>query len=218
MKRSVWKSFAVYLVIFLLFFSMIEFFNTNTPAEEEPTRVYGENYTEFMENVDKGNVKQVTITTYDNYQTIEGTTIDGETFTMPISKNDDNLAERLADAGVDVTQAETPEPSALMSPAQLAPAGALVGRSVLLLYELDPGWRRQDEPVWQEQGPRHRRQPEPASPLQTWLVLTRSRKNSRKSSTFLRNHRNSNPSVPRSRRACCSLALLGPVKPCSPVQ
>lgn len=128
MKRSVWKSFAVYLVIFLLFFSMIEFFNTNTPAEEEPTRVYGENYTEFMENVDKGNVKQVTITTYDNYQTIEGTTIDGETFTMPISKNDDNLAERLADAGVDVTQAETPEPSALMSLlSSLLPVLLLVG-------------------------------------------------------------------------------------------
>lgn len=54
MKRSVWKSFAVYLVIFLLFFSMIEFFNTNTPAEEEPTRVYGENYTEFMETVRQG--------------------------------------------------------------------------------------------------------------------------------------------------------------------
>lgn len=128
MKRSVWKSFAVYLVIFLLFFSMIEFFNTNTPAEEEPTRVYGENYTEFMENVDKGNVKQVTITTYDNYQTIEGTTIDGEEFNMPISKNDDNLAERLADAGVDVTQAKTPEPSALMSLlSSLLPVLLLVG-------------------------------------------------------------------------------------------
>ena len=128
MKRSVWKSFAVYLVIFLLFFSMIEFFNTNTPAEEEPTRVYGENYTEFMENVDKGNVKQVTITTYDNYQTIEGTTIDGETFTMPISKNDDNLAERLAAEGVDVTQAKTPEPSALMSLlSSLLPVLLLVG-------------------------------------------------------------------------------------------
>lgn len=128
MKRSVWKSFAVYLVIFLLFFSMIEFFNTNTPAEEEPTRVYGENYTELMENVDKGNVKQVTITTYDNYQTIEGTTIDGEEFNMPISKNDDNLAERLADAGVDVTQAKTPEPSALMSLlSSLLPVLLLVG-------------------------------------------------------------------------------------------
>lgn len=128
MKRSVWKSFAVYLVIFLLFFSMIEFFNTNTPAEEEPTRVYGENYTEFMENVDKGNVKQVTITTYDNYQTIEGTTIDGEEFNMPISKNDDNLAERLAAEGVDVTQAKTPEPSALMSLlSSLLPVLLLVG-------------------------------------------------------------------------------------------
>ena len=128
MKRSVWKSFAVYLVIFLLFFSMIEFFNTNTPAEEEPTRVYGENYTEFMENVDKGNVKQVTITTYDNYQTIEGTTIDGEEFNMPISKNDDNLAERLAAEGVDVTQAKTPEPSPLMSLlGSLLPVLLLVG-------------------------------------------------------------------------------------------
>ena len=32
MKRSVWKSFAVYLVIFLLFFSMIEFFQHKYPG------------------------------------------------------------------------------------------------------------------------------------------------------------------------------------------
>ena len=73
-------------------------------------------------------MKQVTITTYDNYQTIEGTTIDGEEFNMPISKNDDNLAERLAAEGVDVTQAKTPEPSALMSLlSSLLPVLLLVG-------------------------------------------------------------------------------------------
>ena len=128
MKHSAWKSFAVYLVIFLLFFSMIEFFNSGSNTADEPTRVYGENYTEFMENVEKGNIQQVTITTYDNYQEITGTTIDGETFTMPISKNDDNLTQRLVDAGVDVTQAETPEPSPMLSLlSSLLPVLLLVG-------------------------------------------------------------------------------------------
>ena len=128
MKRSVWKSFAVYLVIFLIFFSMIEFFNSNSAPTEEQTRVYGENYTEFMENVEKGNIKQVTITTYDNYQEISGTTKDNELFTMPISKNDDNLTQKLVDAGVDVTQAETPEPSPLLSLlSSLLPVLLLVG-------------------------------------------------------------------------------------------
>ena len=68
MKRSTWKSFAVYLVIFLLFFSMIEFFGSSSEPTSEQKEVYGQNYTEFMENVEEGNVKQVTITTYDNYQ------------------------------------------------------------------------------------------------------------------------------------------------------
>lgn len=127
MKRSIWKSFAVYLVIFLLFFSMIEFFNQKTPTEEQ-TRVYGENYTEFMENVDKGNIKQVNITTYDNYQTIEGTTVDGDAFSMPVSKTDGDLTAKLVKKGVSVTQKETPEPSPLMSLlGSLLPVLLLVG-------------------------------------------------------------------------------------------
>ena len=107
MKNTAWKSFAVYLVIFLLFFSMIEFFGGNTTVEETK-QVYGANYTEFMENVEKGNIKEVTITTYDNYQEISGVTKDKETFKMPISKNDDNLTQKLVDKGIKVTQAETP--------------------------------------------------------------------------------------------------------------
>ena len=114
MKNSAWKSFAIYLVIFLMFFSMIEFFGASGTTQEE-ARVYGENYTEFMENVDKGKIKSVTITTYDNYQEISGVTTNDKVFKMPISKNDDNLTQKLVDQGVDVTQAETQEPSALMS-------------------------------------------------------------------------------------------------------
>lgn len=115
MKRSTWKSFAVYLVIFLLFFSMIEFFGSSSEPTSEQKEVYGQNYTEFMENVEEGNVKQVTITTYDNYQEISGTTKNGEIFSMPISKNDDNLTQKLVDEGVEVTQAKTPEPSPLLN-------------------------------------------------------------------------------------------------------
>ena len=84
MKNTAWKSFAVYLVIFLLFFSMIEFFGGNNNTEEAK-QVYGTNYTEFMENVEKGKIKEVTITTYDNYQEITGTTKDKVVYTMPIS-------------------------------------------------------------------------------------------------------------------------------------
>lgn len=114
MKNTAWKSFAIYLVIFLMFFSMIEFFGASGTTQEE-ARVYGENYTEFMENVDKGKIKSVTITTYDNYQEISGVTSDDKVFEMPISKNDDNLTQKLVEKGIDVTQAKTPEPSALMS-------------------------------------------------------------------------------------------------------
>lgn len=127
MKRSAWKSLAIYAVIFLLFFSMIQFFSSGRQTEEQ-TYVYGKNYTELMKNVEQGNVEQVTITTYDNYQTIEGTTKDGDVFNMPISKTDDNFVDQLVKAGVDVTQAETPEPSPLMSLlGSLLPVLLLVG-------------------------------------------------------------------------------------------
>lgn len=139
MKNTAWKSFAVYLVIFLLFFSMIEFFGGNNTAEETK-QVYGTNYTEFMENVEKGKIKEVTITTYDNYQEITGVTKDKETFTMPISKNDDNLTQKLVDKGIKVTQAETPEPSPLFSLlGSLLPVLLLVGLFFFFMSQTQGG-------------------------------------------------------------------------------
>ncbi|MEE0512023.1 MAG: ATP-dependent zinc metalloprotease FtsH, partial [Peptococcaceae bacterium] len=140
MKRSTWKSFAVYLVIFLLFFSMIEFFGSNSEPTSEQKEVYGQNYTEFMENVEEGNVKQVTITTYDNYQEISGTTKNGEIFSMPISKNDDNLTQKLVDEGVEVTQAKTPEPSPLLNLlGSILPVLLLVGVFFFLMSSAQGG-------------------------------------------------------------------------------
>ena len=139
MKNTAWKSFAVYLVIFLLFFSMIEFFGGNTTVEETK-QVYGANYTEFMENVEKGKIKEVTITTYDNYQEISGVTKDKETFKMPISKNDDNLTQKLVDKGIKVTQAETPEPSPLFSLlSSLLPVLLLVGLFFFFMSQTQGG-------------------------------------------------------------------------------
>lgn len=114
MNNKAWKSFAVYLVIFLMFFSLIEYFGrTNNSKEAE--RVYGENYTEFMENVDKGKIKEVTITTFDNYQEISGKTKQGKVFNMPITKNEEQLTQKLVDKGVTVTQKKTPEPSPIFN-------------------------------------------------------------------------------------------------------
>ena len=139
MKNTAWKSFAVYLVIFLLFFSMIEFFGGNTTVEETK-QVYGTNYTEFMENVEKGKIKEVTITTYDNYQEISGVTKDKETFKMPISKNDDNLTQKLVDKGIKVTQAETPEPSPVFSLlSSLLPVLLLVGLFFFFMSQTQGG-------------------------------------------------------------------------------
>ena len=140
MKRSTWKSFAVYLVIFLLFFSMIKFFGSSSEPTSEQKEVYGQNYTEFMENVEEGNVKQVTITTYDNYQEISGTTKNGEIFSMPISKNDDNLTQKLVDEGVEVTQAKTPEPSPLLNLlGSILPVLLLVGVFFFLMSSAQGG-------------------------------------------------------------------------------
>ena len=140
MKRSTWKSFAVYLVIFLLFFSMIEFFGSSSEPTSEQKEVYGQNYTEFMENVEEENVKQVTITTYDNYQEISGTTKNGEIFSMPISKNDDNLTQKLVDEGVEVTQAKTPEPSPLLNLlGSILPVLLLVGVFFFLMSSAQGG-------------------------------------------------------------------------------
>ncbi|MDO4280586.1 MAG: ATP-dependent zinc metalloprotease FtsH [Peptococcaceae bacterium] len=139
MKKTAWKSFAVYLVIFLLFFSMIEFFGRNGTTEQQE-QVYGQNYTEFMENVEKGNIKEVTITTYDNYQEISGQTNKGQAFSMPISKSDDNLTQKLVDQGVEVTQEKTPEPSALMTLlGNLLPILLLVGLFFFFMSQTQGG-------------------------------------------------------------------------------
>ena len=118
---------------------MIEFFGGNTTVEETK-QVYGANYTEFMENVEKGKIKEVTITTYDNYQEISGVTKDKETFKMPISKNDDNLTQKLVDKGIKVTQAETPEPSPLFSLlSSLLPVLLLVGLFFFFMSQTQGG-------------------------------------------------------------------------------
>lgn len=139
MNNKAWKSFAVYLIIFLMFFSLIEYFG-HTNATKENERVYGENYTEFMENVDKGKIKEVTITTYDNYQEISGKTKKGKVFNMPITKNEDNLTQTLVDKGVKVTQEKTPEPSPIFNLlGSLIPILLLVGLFLFFMNQTQGG-------------------------------------------------------------------------------
>ena len=109
MNRA-WKNYVIYLLVFLIFFSFIEY-SRSTTEQAETQRVYGENYSELMESVEKNEIKSVVITTYDNYQDITGTTKDGEAFSMSIPKNSDELTNELVAHGVDVKQEKTPEPS-----------------------------------------------------------------------------------------------------------
>ena len=73
MNKKAWKSFVIYLVIFLLFLSLLEYFTSGQTQQTEQI-IYNQNYSELMKGAEKGDVKSITITSYDNYQEVEGTT------------------------------------------------------------------------------------------------------------------------------------------------
>jgi len=81
---------------------------TNVPQkQEEPFN----NFSELISAVEKGKVKQVNIITYDNFQQINGETIDGKSFSIEAPENYPQLIDVLLANKVVVEQKETPQPS-----------------------------------------------------------------------------------------------------------
>lgn len=110
MNRRPWRSFAVYLVIVLLFFTLLQYFGESQSAVDQSQADYGTNYTKLMTAVDAQEIEQVSITTYDNYQEVTGINKNGEHFSMPVSKTE-GLVSKLMEMGVQVEQKPTPQPS-----------------------------------------------------------------------------------------------------------
>ena len=96
------KNLLIYALIILF---AVSFLRMGTLAERNQPQVenaYGESYTEFIQGVENGNVKEVSITTYDNYQSITGTTVDGKKIEMAVNLDSGDLINTLVANGVNV--------------------------------------------------------------------------------------------------------------------
>lgn len=114
MNKKAWKSFVIYLVIFLLFLSLLEYFTSGQTQQTEQI-IYNQNYSELMKGAEKGDVKSITITSYDNYQEVEGTTKNKKTFKMNIPKDAGQLEKIMMENGVKIKQEATPQPSPILN-------------------------------------------------------------------------------------------------------
>ncbi len=139
MNRKAWKSFVVYLVIFLLFLTMLEYFTRGSGTQPEEV-VYNQNYSELIEGAEKGELDSVGITTYDNYQEIEGKTKKGKTFQMAIPKDATNLESIMLENDVKVKQNPTPQPSPIFNLlGTLLPILLLIGIVVFFMNQSQGG-------------------------------------------------------------------------------
>lgn len=139
MNKRAWKSFVIYFVIFILFFSVIEYLTRNGHKDAQEV-VYNQNYSELVKGAENGDVKDVTITSYDNYQEIEGTTKSGKSFSMTIPKNTEDFQTVMLKNGVNVKQKPTPQPSPILNLiGTLLPILLLIGVVIFFMNQSQGG-------------------------------------------------------------------------------
>lgn len=93
------RNVGFYLLIILIAISIIDYFSGRNTAKQEV------NYTAFLQQVDMGTVKEVTIVD----DVVKGSLTDGTEFTTVIP-NDPTLIGTLKDKGVDIKAEKAPEP------------------------------------------------------------------------------------------------------------
>jgi len=105
------KNLLIYTVLVLLAVSFLRMGSLGNDGTVQAETVYGESYSQLIQGVEKGEVKSVEITSYDNYQVVTGYTVDEKIFTMEIPSDTAELMDILLANGVDVVQQETPQAS-----------------------------------------------------------------------------------------------------------
>ncbi len=108
--NRVFKNLAIYLIIVLIAVTALRL--TTTP--EVQTTPFG-TFSEFMDAVEAGQVKQVNIITEDNYQKIDGKTIDDRSFTIEAPKGYDGIIDIMRENKVLIDQEPTPVPPLWLS-------------------------------------------------------------------------------------------------------
>ena len=111
MNNKFIKNLLIYALIVLLAVSFLRMSAGGMTGQPQVELVYGESYTQFINGVENGEIKEVVITSYEEYQTISGTTVDNKQFEMAINKDSGDLINQLVEKGVNVIQKETPTPS-----------------------------------------------------------------------------------------------------------
>ena len=97
------RNVGFYLLIILVAISVIDYFSTKNTNRQEVE------YTQFLQQVDKGDVSKVVII----QNTIHGTLADGTEFTTitPVAPNNDpDLYQKLSAKGIDIAAENPPEP------------------------------------------------------------------------------------------------------------
>lgn len=114
-NKNVWRRFVAYLLIFLLILTGVEYLAQNFLQTTNQAVAYGSSYSALLDGIAKDEVKSIEITSYGQYQEVQGKTKDGKVFSMSVPLQADEFLPLLRAHKVDIVQKETPKPSVLGS-------------------------------------------------------------------------------------------------------
>lgn len=114
-NKNVWRRFVAYLLIFLLILTGVEYLAQNFLQTTNQVVAYGSSYSALLDGIAKDEVKSIEITSYGQYQEVQGKTKDGKVFSMSVPLQADEFLPLLRAHKVDIVQKETPKPSVLGS-------------------------------------------------------------------------------------------------------
>ncbi len=103
--NRVFKNLAIYLIIVLIAVTALRL----TTSPEVQTDAFS-TFSEFMDAVEAGQVKQVKIITEDNYQKIDGVTKDDKVFSVEAPKGYNGMIDIMRENKVTINQEPTPVP------------------------------------------------------------------------------------------------------------
>ena len=110
-NKNVWRRFVTYLLIFLLILTGVEYLAQNFLQTTNQAVAYGTSYSQLLEGIAKDEVASIEITSYDEYQEVQGKTKDGKVFSMSVPLQADEFLPLLTAHKVDIVQKATPNQS-----------------------------------------------------------------------------------------------------------
>lgn len=135
--NKLFKGFSIYLLIGLLVFAILELSGRPSETVNRPS------YDEFVKMVQAGKIREVTITTENLTNSIEGVDSSGKKFALYGPIQDERLIDRLMDANVKIVHNPPPKNSVWLSVlTSLLPVLLLVGVMFFFMQQAQGGGNR----------------------------------------------------------------------------